>query len=441
MDDESKSPTDDYATTAIPMHKRKGIIALTATYAGFFASAFNLFVGGAVGDQLNFIGAVVATMIGGAVILAVCIGMAMIAYKRGLTTYMLARSSFGRVGQSVPSLVVVVTQPAFAALYTGTFGVMIHQVWPVVPWWVGGLVFVVCVTATAIYGFKGLAALSIVAVPAIVLLVLYGVAQINPTALFAAEPANPKSFWLVVSFVFGGWIAGATMAGADIGRYAQCKRDVVLGPVIGYVVGFVFIALVSAALALREGTGDIVAILLGLDLTIPALLLYFLLIWTTADNILYYVGLALTNIEDALTDRPRVGKNGWVLMGAVAILALGLLAHSMGFIAYMTSLVNMIGIAVPPFGGILLADYYLLGRLKMPESELNRLTQKMRPNAFVAWAAAIAVGVVCSVKDWGAPSLYSLMTAVILFVVIEKVAPSPAPVMPELVGELDPDPV
>jgi cytosine permease len=109
----------------------------------------------------------------------------------------------------------------------------------------------------------------------------------------------------------------------------------------------------------------------------------------------------------------------------------------------MTSLVNMIGIAVPPFGGILLADYYLLGRLRMPESELNRLIQKVRPNAFVAWAAAIAVGVVCSVKDWGAPSLYSLMTAVILFVVIEKVAPSPAPVMPEaeLVGELDPDPV
>jgi cytosine permease len=437
--DQSKSHTHDYATTAIPSNKRKGTIALTATYAGFFASAFNLFVGGAVGDQVSFVGAVAATLIGGAVILAVCIGMAMIAYKRGLTTYMLARSSFGSVGQSVPSLVIVVTQPAFAALYTGTFGVMISQVWPAVPWWVGGLAFVVCVTATAIYGFKGLAALSVVAVPAIVLLVLYGVAQINPTALFAAEPANPKNFWLVVSFIFGGWIAGATMAGADIGRYAQSKRDVVLGPVIGYVIGFVFIALVSAALALREGTGDIVAILLGLDLTIPALLLYFLLIWTTADNILYYVGLALTYIEEALTETPRVGKNGWVLTGAVAILGLGLLAHSMGFIAYMTSLVNMIGIAVPPFAGILLADYYLLGRLKTSEAELNRLTQKVRPNAFLAWAVAIVVGVICSVNNWGAPSLYSLVAAMALFVVIERLSPSPTPVVAEPLQEFDSD--
>jgi cytosine permease len=226
------------------------------------------------------------------------------------------------------------------------------------------------------------------------------------------------------------------MAGADIGRYAQSKRDVVIGPVVGYVIGFVFIALVSAALALREGTGDIVAILLGLDLTIPALLLYFLLIWTTADNILYYVALALTNIEDALTDTPRVGKNGWVLTGAVAILGLGLLAHSMGFISYMTSLVNMIGIAVPPFAGILLADYYLLGRLKVSESELSRLTQKVRPNAFLAWAVAIAVGVLCSVNSWGAPSLYSLITAMVLFVAIERLSPSREPMTAEPVQEV-----
>lgn len=417
------------------------MVALTATYAGFFASAFNLFVGGAIGGQLSFVDAVAATLIGGAIIMAICVGMAMIAYKRGLTTYMLARSSFGRVGQTVPSLVVVITQPAFAALYTGTFGVMIHQVWPVVPWWLGGLVFVVCVTATAIYGFKGLAALSIVAVPSIVLLIVYGVTQISPTALFSAEPANPKSFWLVVSFVFGGWIAGATMAGADIGRYARRKRDVVVGPVVGYVIGFVFIALVSAALALSEGTGDIVAILLGLDLTLPALLLYFLLIWTTADNILYYVGLALTNIEEALTDTPRVGKTNWVLLGALGILVLGLLAYKMGFVSYMTALVNMIGIAIPPFGGILLADYYLLGRLRMSESEIDRLTQKVRPNAFIAWAVAIAVGVVCTIRDWGAPSLFSLVTAVVLFVVIENVMPSRVPPEAEIPAELDSDPV
>src|SRR5690606_26623302 len=112
-----KSATHDYATSAIPVSSRKGMVALTATYAGFFASAFNRFVGGAIGGQLSFVDAVAATLIGGAVIMAICVGMAMIAYKRGLTTYMLARSSFGRVGQTVPSLVVVITQPAFAALY------------------------------------------------------------------------------------------------------------------------------------------------------------------------------------------------------------------------------------------------------------------------------------------------------------------------------------
>ena len=88
-----------------------------------------------------------------------------------------------------------------------------------------------------------------------------------------------------------------------------------------------------------------------------AVILYFLVIWTTADNILYYVGLALTNIEESLTGTIRVGKNRWILMGSTMILALGVLANAMGFVSCMTSLVNIIAIVIPPFAGILIADY------------------------------------------------------------------------------------
>jgi cytosine permease len=424
--DTSLNPGDDYATTPVPLHRRKGLFALTVTFAGYFASAFNLFVGGVVGSQLSFVAAVVATLIGGVVVLAVCTSVAMISYTRGLSTYMVARSSFGRRGQVVPSFAVILTQPGFAALYTASFGVMIHRVWPAVPWWVASSVFVICVTATAIYGFKGLFLLSAIAVPAIVLLMIYGLIQINPTDVFAASPTDPVGFWLVVSFIIGGWIAGGTLAGGDIGRYAQSKRDVFIAPALGYLVGFVFIAIICVALALREGSGDIVNILIGLNLTIPAVLLYFLLIWTTADNILYYVGLALTNIEESLTGVIRVGKNAWVLLGSASILALGVLAHAMGFIAYMTSLVGIISILIPPFAGIIIADYYLLGRIRLSGEVIDRLTVPIRWNAFIAWTIGSLVGYVATRTDFGVPALLSLGVGLVLFPLIERITPTPS---------------
>lgn len=107
----------DYETRAIQKGKRKGTLALVAAFSGYFASAFSFFVGGGGGRR---------RLLGGGRRygaewrgrLAMGISVAMIAYRRGLTTHMLARSSFGRVGQVVPSFIVVLTQPAFAALYT-----------------------------------------------------------------------------------------------------------------------------------------------------------------------------------------------------------------------------------------------------------------------------------------------------------------------------------
>lgn len=416
----------DYATTPIPLHRRKSFIALSVTFAGYFASAFNLFVGGAIGQQLNFLQAVAATLIGGLVVLGVCVSVAMIAYTRGLSTYMVARSSFGRRGQSVPSFAVILTQPGFAALYTASFGVLINRVWPSVPWWVASAVFVVCVTATAIYGFKGLFALSAVAVPAIVVLMIYGLVQINPSDVLGATPPEPAGFWLVVSFVIGGWIAGATLAGGDIGRYGKSKRDILLAPTLGYLIGFVFIAIICAALALREGSGDIVNILIGLDLTIPAVILYFLLIWTTADNILYYVGLALTNIEESLTGTVRVGKSGWVLLGAAAILLLGVLANTMGFVSYMSSLVGIIAVVIPPFAGILIADYYVLGRIRESNAAIDSATVPVRWNAFLAWGIGSAVGLWATLNEVGVPALLSLAAGLVLFPLVERVRPTAA---------------
>lgn len=407
----------DYAVSQVPLNERRDLYSTATVYAGYGMSVFNLFLGGTLGAGLTFKDAMIAIIVGNLVVAVIGIFSGYIGLKRGLATTIISRTCFGRTGQVITSALISLLIPGFVGVYTGTVGQMLHKLFPALPWYVGSLIFLASIVATSIYGYKGLAYLSWFAVPLVFILCLYGMGNLGWENLWSYSPSEPLALGTAISMVIAGWITGAVLAGGDVGRYAKSTKDIVVGNLFGWLIAAGALEALGAATAMVAGSGNIVEILISLGIIVPALVLYYLLMWTTADNNLYAFSLAWSNIEEVIRGELRLGKRVWVIIGAIAVMLVGVLVVTMGVQSYIYKFLGYVGEIVPPFGGIIIADYYLLGRLRQSEEEINATTPDVN---YVAFASLIGGFLVAHFFQRGIPAIQGMVTAVILYVGISK---------------------
>jgi cytosine permease len=109
--------------------------------------------------------------------------------------------------------------------------------------------------------------------------------------------------------------------------------------------------------------------------------------------------------------------------GAVTV-ALGLagtLLSAVGIMTHFTEFLSVLGVAIPPIGGIIVAEYWVVRRMRKPLDEtreagtLPTSSPTWVPLSIVIWIAAFCVGKYVTV---GIPALNSLATAFVLYSVL-----------------------
>lgn len=386
---------NDFALEAVPEGRRRSGYALVAVWIGWVISTSSLLVGGTVGAGTTF-GVGLTAIIAGNAILAVIAGLVgYVGYRTGLTTYLASRLLFGRRGSIVPSLVLGVLAMGFIGVLMDAFGTAMNALVPAIPWTVFVIAFAIAITATAIFGFRGLAVLSVVAAPA---LLIFGAASIFrigtsdggfDTAL-TATPETSMGLTAAMTAVIATWITGAALV-SDVGRYAKRPLHIALGALCGYVLGagtFEATAMLSAS---AVGNANFVVVMSQLGLLVPAAIILALTLWTTTDNNLYSASLAFTNAS-TMAGR-KINKKVWVLVSVV----IAVLTAFGGFAADFLAFLIIIATVTPPFAGIFLAHFYVLGHLRRhTEAELAE-APTVRWNALIAWGAASTAVYVTSV--------------------------------------------
>lgn len=379
----------DFALESVPQARRRGGYALVAVWVGWAISTSSLLVGGTVGAGTTFGSGLTAIILGNAILAVIAALVGYVGYRTGLTTYLAARLLFGTRGSIVPSVVLGVLAMGFIGVLMDAFGTAMNQLVPQVSWTIWVIAFAVAITVTAIFGFRGLAVLSVVAAPA---MVLFGVAAIlriggsdgGFATATSAIPAEPIGFSAALTAVIATWITGASLV-SDVGRYARRPSHIVLGAVCGYVLGagsFEATAMLSAS---AVGNGNFVVVMSQLGLLVPAAIILALTLWTTTDNNLYSASLAFTN---ASTVAGRtVNKKIWVLVSV----AIALITAAGGFAADFGAFLGIVATVTPPFAGIFIAHFYLLGHLRDHREDWASALAPVRWSALVAWAAASGV--------------------------------------------------
>ena len=378
----------DFEQSAVTDEARCGFLSMLVVMLGFTFFSASMVVGVKMANGLSFGRFAAAVLVSNLVLGAYCAALAFVASRTGLSVHLLSRQVFGRVGSCLPSAVLALTQVGWFGVGVAMFAIPTTMFLMDVPalqgsWWLAGetlelagtpslplrcLVPIAAVsgtlmTSSAYFGMRTLKIVSIIAVPAIVLLGGWSVARAlwldgdgGFNALLHHMPAADSAigFGVAVSLGIGSFVSGGTCT-PDFTRFSRKPSAAALATVIAFLFGNSLMFLFGAVAAMVYGLEDISTVLCLQGLLVPAIAVLGLNIWTTNDNAIYTAGLGLSNI----TGCPK--RHLVLVCGFLGTLSsVWLYAHFCGWL-------NILNVLIPPFGAIVLIHLTLWqGRAATP---------------------------------------------------------------------------
>ena len=402
----------EYEFAPVAAHARRGFGTLLVVMLGFTFFSASMYAGANLGNALRAREFLLAVLAGNLLLGAYTGLLAHIAARTGLSTHLLARRAFGQKGAILPSLLLGVTQVGWFGVGVAMFALPVAQLFPDVPRIALIVISGACMSLTAYYGIKSLTILSIVAVPAIVLLGGASMAKAfhdfgGLAAWFAMEPTRSMSLAAAIGICVGSFISGGTLT-PDFTRYSRTPAISVSATVIAFLIGNSLMFLFGAVAAAFYQTNDISFAMMKQGMIVVAILVLGLNIWTTNDNALYAASLGFATLANR-TKRQFVLINGF--LGTV--FAITAYNH---FVPWL----NLLNLMLPSIGAILILDYFVVRR-RNPDAEVD---PGVRWAAITAWAAGF-----CAAKFLpGIPPLNTLLAASAAYLLLARRPSRAAPV-------------
>ncbi|MCL6445530.1 MAG: cytosine permease [Alicyclobacillus sp.] len=419
---------EDYAISAVPVSERRSTLSVFVTSCAWIISLSTIFTGGALTSGLTFGDSIAAGFIGMLILAVYGFFQGWMGARYGVSTTMLARQSFGRRGAGLFGIVLAITLGiGWFAWQISFFGLTLAQMFPhqwfarptVAMIW-GGILMIL----TALIGYRGLAAISYIAVPLVFILSIWGlvaaVAHAGSWAnLFHSHPTGaPITMFAGVTMVVGNAALGAVVF-PDVTRYGKTPLKGGFGASIGYFLGGLFCVISGAAMSIAAhvpGVGttpNIPAAMAELGLGFFAFLILVFAQWTTNDNNLYTGALGLRNVV-------RISKP--VLASVMGIIAI-IIAVS-GLQNEFVPFLNFLGTYVPPIAGVMIADHWLVGpRIRGREYRFGTGTTYAQWN-ILAIVITILAGYVGSNLHFGISAINSTIIALLGYYLVALILKS-----------------
>ncbi len=392
--------TEDYPLSAVPDEARRGFWPISLVLLGFTFFSATMWGGGNLGVAFTLWPDLVAIILCGCAILAAYVaGLGYVGYKSGLSTVLSARFAFGDLGSRWSDALLGLTQIGWYAWGTATITIVLIRLLSLDAGWKAPLmvVFGLLFCLTAYIGARGLAALSWIAVPAMLLLIAASgaIAFRDAGAATSVLPTGTLTLPEALTIVVGTFVSGGTQV-ANWTRFSGSARTAVGSTLIAFFFGNGLMIVIGAFGAAVYGLSDIVEVLAVQGLLSAGILMLFLNIWTTQDNTIYNFSVA--GCHFFRTERRRL----ITFAGAAAGTILALLGMYDWLIPYMT----LLGTFIPPLGGVIMADFFIRHRGRYPP-----LGETVVPRFNREGIAAYAAGSLAALLVPGIPPLNGIVAA------------------------------
>lgn len=411
---ESADLDPDFTLTHVPHYARKNWMQIFFVLIGFTFIVTTMATAADLGSGLNMSDLIKVVLIGN-IILSTFIGtICWIAAKTGLNTMLLARYALGMFGSKWTSFILGGAQIvwyAFQAAYMGkvfsaSLGIEQYFI-PITIFWS------LLMGSTAIWGTRGIEIVAYVSIiPFLYLVYKIPYESVMMAGgleeIFLIEPSNPITFNTGVTMIIGTFIAGGLLT-PNWARFAKSPKSGFLIAFVAFFIGNVLMAVAGMLGGLVMQDGDMVKILTGLGVLVPAMLILIFNIWTTNNTSAYSFGVAGAEFFN------KPNKVPFVIIGLIVSTILAVTGIYEAFI----SIVEFLGVFIPPLGAIIIADYFFSFKNRLPKMEYVKF-RVVRYANLIAYILATVGAYLSSAFAIGIPAINGIVLSFILVYIMNK---------------------
>jgi cytosine permease len=346
--------------------------SLAGIWFGGIVSVPALLVGSTLIASLRFNHSIWAGLIGFSFVVLFMSFLSIAAVEKRKATVSLASSSFGINGAKlIVGLIIGLSTIGWFGIQSNIAGasfskILVEMNGPEIPVWLSSVFWGSIMVLTAVFGFKYLKWLNYIAVPAIIVLLIYGLVITFQThdvqEIVNFTPKEKMPLLQAIGFTIG-FISVGGVISPDYNRFAATKKDAILGSIFGIIPSALCLLAIGAILAITQGTYDIVEIFSALGFPFFAMSILILATWTSNVMNIYSSGLAFNNLLNQ-GDKNRSKTTLIVGLFGILLAAMGVLSHFMSFISLLT-------ITITPIAGVMISDYFISKTYKEDAQKCN----------------------------------------------------------------------
>ena len=415
---------DDYSLSRVPPEGKQAVWKVMVVRLGGLSCLPILMMGAALGYGLTFWQGFWAIFLGSVILQVVGWAIGTAAAKEGLGTSLLSRwMGFGNIGSSLIGLVIAITCFGWFGIQNSVFAEGLLKATGVLSFPVWSIITGIGVTLIVLFGFKYLSITANIALPLFVIGVLYALVKMLaghslPALIASPAPGAALPMTTAITVVAGSYMLGAVVT-PDVSRFVKTGKDVFWMVLVSTFVGELGFGLIGLLMAHAVKSADVTSIMLSLSGVLGVSLVIFSTVKINDIN-LYSASLGITNFFDSLFHLKLNRASVTIFVGVFGtILSIaGILNHFIGFLTFL-------GVLIPPIGGIMVTDYFILKRNRRilnDSSAKGTLPEKVEvwnPIALVSWLGGSAFGYFFT--GFGVPSVNSLVVSIAVYYIFTKI--------------------
>lgn len=361
---EKKSNVEANALTPILQSDRKSWISIAFVQAGICVCVPAFLLGTLLAEAMPVGQAIITGSLGYLIAVVVTSIIGMIGCDLGMASCTICESTLGKKGaRYIASFLFGINLigwfgiqnalcgEAFSSFMLENFNIYIPVVISIFVW---GFVML----TTAIFGMSAFEKLDYISVPFLLIVMTLGVyLAIGKYSMDALdkEVEQTMSFIAGVGLSFNFYAVGSVTA-SDITRFQRSRKDTVNSTFWGVFPMGVFTLVLGIIMTKIAGIYDISMVLIAVGIPIVGILSLIISTWTTNSSNAYCAGLNLVMAFNASDNRRRE-------VTMVAGIA-GTILAAMGILNHVEGILSLLSFFVCPIGGIMIADYWIIGKGK-----------------------------------------------------------------------------
>lgn len=405
------------ALKAIPNNERKDWISLAFVQAGICVCVPAFLLGALLAEGMPMWPAIISGSLGYLIVVIGMVATGMMGCDLGLASCTCCEAGFGKKGaRFIVSTIFAVNMVGWFGIQNGVCGeaftnAVLAMTGIKIPVVISNTLWGIIMLLTAVFGVHALEKLDKISIPLLMIIMCYG--TYLAFKIYGTGGINDEEVTQTMSFMSGvalsfNFTAVGTITAADYTRFQRSRKDTVKSVFYGVFPMGVITLVMGILLTKMSAEYDISMVLINVGLPLLGIIALVISTWTTNSTNAYSAGLNIV-MAFKLNDNKR--REATLISGII-----GIILCDLGILGHIEGVLSLLSYVVCPIGGVILADYWIVGKGK---------AENFRPIDGVNWAGVIAWAIGAILAYFVLKIEFAgIIAGFIVYIIVERILPS-----------------